>query len=65
MSKRELPQTAPFFYNHEKQVVIVEDGIQTIRRRKCNTRDIVDEVICPYTRCGCAIDEIEASPSGA
>ena len=67
-SKIENPNyrsTGPFTYRDEKQFVAVEDDRQTIRRRVWETKAIIEEAICPVSRCGCEIDEIVASPSGS
>jgi hypothetical protein len=57
-------KTAPFLCQGKKQFVAVEDSRQTVRRRMCHSKAIVDEMVLPITRAGCAIEEIAASPSG-
>lgn len=56
--------TSPFLCQGEEQFVTVSNPGQYVQRRTWRSKTVVDETFCPITSLGCAIEEIDASPSG-
>jgi hypothetical protein len=66
-SHTDNPKTAAFLLDGEMQYVEVQGNdypAQKLWRRIRGSGIVADEMSCPVARCGCAIDDIAASPSG-
>jgi hypothetical protein len=57
--------SAPFVYAGEEQYVEVIDRVQTVRRCRWPSKEVIEELTVPLTRAGCHIYAFNVASSGA